>query len=152
MIRIDRAERMVHASAQAVWQAFVEPAAWTVWLPPTGMTARMDGFEFRPGGRYRLTLVYDDPGTAGKSDGNTDVVQGMFVAIEPRRRLVQDVTFASDDPAFAGTMRMTWSLSGRTGGTLMSIACENVPPGIGKADHDAGLAPTLDNLAAFAEA
>ena len=40
----------------------------------------------------------------------------------------------------------------QAGGTQVSFRCEDVPPGIGEADHEAGMASTLANLAAFAEA
>ncbi len=46
---------------------------------------------------------------------------------------------------------MTWSLAARPGGTEVTIRCEDVPEGIRKEDHDAGLGSTLSNLAAFVE-
>lgn len=64
---------------------------------------------------------------------------------------MQDVELESSDRAFSGTMKMTWSLSLTPEGTVVTIRCENVPEGIRKEDHDAGLRSTLDNLAAFAE-
>jgi hypothetical protein len=36
-------------------------------------------------------------------------------------------------------------------GTEVTVACENVPPGISADDHRAGIASSLDNLAAFTE-
>lgn len=51
--------------------------------------------------------------------------------------------------AFAGTMRMTWSFEPHPDGTLVAIACENVPSGIRPEDHDVGLRSSLDNLAAY---
>ena len=61
------------------------------------------------------------------------------------------VTFESDDPAFAGEMKMTWSVSSVPGGTNVSIICENAPEGIGQEDHEAALRSTLDNLATLVE-
>jgi uncharacterized protein YndB with AHSA1/START domain len=79
------------------------------------------------------------------------VVEGRFLEVVQNERIVQLVTFASDDPAFAGEMKMTWALSSAAGGTSVSIICENVPDGIGQEDHIAALRSTLDNLATLVE-
>lgn len=44
-----------------------------------------------------------------------------------------------------------YSLSPVSEGTRVDITAENVPIGITRADHEAGFAATLDNLAAFVE-
>jgi hypothetical protein len=46
-------------------------------------------------------------------------------------------------------MKMTWTLARVPGGIEVTIVCEDVPEGIRKEDHDAGLRSTLANLAAF---
>lgn len=97
-----------------------------------------------------LTYRGDHP-NAGKSSDNTDVVEGQFAELVPNERVVQLVTFQSNDRAFAGEMRMTWSLSPAAGGTDVSIIAENVPTGISKVDHDVGMRSTLDKLARFVE-
>lgn len=38
-----------------------------------------------------------------------------------------------------------------SGGTKVTITCENVPEGIRQEDHDAGLQSTLKNLVIFVE-
>ncbi|MCP4615440.1 MAG: SRPBCC family protein [Bradyrhizobium sp.] len=149
--RSDSASLVIAASPQMIYRAFIDPAAWVRWLPPEGMTARIYEFDARPGGIYRMALTYrgDDHPNAGKTADDTDAVQGRFLELVPNQRIVQLVTFESDDPGFAGEMRMTWSLSPGDGGTKVSIVCENVPEGIRKEDHDAGLRSTLANLARY---
>lgn len=150
--RTDSASRFIAASADVIYRAFVDPAAWTQWLPPDGMTGEVFEFDARQGGTYRMALTYNgNHPNAGKTSDNTDVVEGRFAELVPNDRVVQIVTFQSDDPAFAGEMRMTWSLSPAAGGTDVSLVAENVPTGIGKADHDAGMRSTLDKLARFVE-
>lgn len=153
MPRIDRASRWIRASPGTIYRAFLDPGALLAWLPPDGMTARLDAFDPRPGGAYRMTLTYEAPDHAapGKSSAHSDVVRGRFLELVPDERVVQSVEFESDDPAFAGRMTMTWSLAAASGGTEVTIACENVPPGIRPEDHDAGLRSSLANLAAYAE-
>jgi uncharacterized protein YndB with AHSA1/START domain len=150
--RVDSASRVIKASPRALYQAFLDPSSLLCWLPPKGMTGEILRFEPREGGSYRMALTYETAEhTPGKSSEHADVVEGRFVELVPDVRVVQLIEFESEDPAFAGTMRMTWSLSCVPEGTEVSISCENVPSGISKADHAAGLKSSLDNLAAFIE-
>lgn len=151
--RVDSASRIVAAPPSAVYRAFVVPEALAEWLPPKGMTGKVHTFEPREGGTYRMTLTYEDSGSVatGKSTDNTDVVEGRFLELVPNERIVQSALFESDDPAFAGTMTITWRLKAVPAGTEVTVLCENVPEGIRPEDHDAGLTSTLENLAAFVE-
>jgi uncharacterized protein YndB with AHSA1/START domain len=151
--RTDIASRVIRASRQVIYRAFVDPHALVSWLPPNGMTGKIHHFDLRAGGSYRMVLTYRRTGHAvrGKSSEDSDVVEGRYLEIVPNQRIVQEIAFESDDPAFAGRMRMTWQLNAVQGGTEVTIRCENVPSGIAKEDHDAGLRSTLANLAAFTE-
>ena len=150
--RTDAASRVIEAPAARIYAAFTDPAALAAWLPPTGMTGTFEHFDATPGGGYRMRLTYDGDGdAAGKSTSDSDVVEARFVELVPDVRLVQAVEFVSDDPAFAGTMTMTWSLEPVDGGTLVTIRADDVPPGISAEDHAAGMAASLENLARFVE-
>lgn len=72
-----------------------------------------------------------------------------LVSLEPGQRIVQEINFDSDDPSFAGTMRMTWTFEPKGGGTRVTVRAENVPEGIRPEDHQAGLESSLANLARF---
>lgn len=141
------------ASPRSIYQAFVHPEALVSWLPPDGMRGQVYAFDARNGGAYRLSLTYVDPdhSTPGKTSEHADVIQGRFLELVPNERIVQLVEFESEDPAFEGTMKMTWTLATVPAGTEVTIICENVPEGIRQQDHDAGLRSTLENLAAFTE-
>ena len=70
--------------------------------------ARFERFDPRPGGSYRLAVTVHASGAArGKSTADFDIVEVRYIGI-PDMRVVQAVDFVSDDPAFAGTMTMTW--------------------------------------------
>lgn len=147
--RIDAASRIITAPRSVIYRALTDPEALTRWLPPDGMTGRFERFELKPGGTYRMILTYRDAsGAPGKSAADADVVEGRFISMIPDECIVQAGTFESDDPAFAGTMTMTWRLEDTADGTRVTITAENVPAGISKEDHDAGLASSLANLAA----
>jgi uncharacterized protein YndB with AHSA1/START domain len=151
--RIDSASRLVRAGSARVFAALVDADALVRWLPPSGMRGRFERFDARPGGSYRLVLTYADssPG-AGKATTDSDIVEARFVDVVPDVRLVQAVDFVSEDPAFNGTMTMTWELSEENDGTRVVISAEDVPTGISPEDHAMGMHSSLANLAAFVEA
>jgi uncharacterized protein YndB with AHSA1/START domain len=151
--RADKASRVIAARPDRVYAALVDPEALAIWLPPDGMTGRFERFDLRPGGSYRLVLTYaDDSGGPGKASADTDVVDARFVDVVPGVRVVQEVDFVSDDPAFAGTMIMTWEVAAADGGTRVDITAADVPDGISAHDHAVGLASSLANLATYVEA
>ena len=153
-MRTDTATRFIPASAAALYRAFVEPDRLIAWLPPRGMSGRILLFEPRQGGRYRieLTLEEGEPRHSGKTTERTDIASGRFLELIPDRRIVQTAEFESADPAFAGTMVMTWSLDAGPGGTRVTVGAADVPEGISAEDHQAGLASSLENLERFVAA
>lgn len=135
-----------------MFAALISPDALEQWLPPKGMRARFETFDMRDGGSYRVVLTYDDPsGAPGKTTADSDVSEVRIVRIDPGKRVVQDVDFESDDPAFTGTMRMEWSLTGGSDGTTVEIEARDVPEGIRASDHAEGLTSSLSHLAAYLE-
>jgi len=99
-----------------------------------------------------LRLTYADTSSApGKTTADADIVEARFLDIVPGARVVQAVNFVSDDPAYAGTMTMTWEVRAADAGTRVDIRADDVPDGISADDHAAGLASSLSNLAAYLE-
>jgi len=152
MPRTDTSSRVIDAPLERVYAALVDPEQLSAWLPPDGMSGRFERFDARSGGSYRLVLTYDDPSsTGGKTSADRDVVDARFVEIVPGVRVVQDVDFVSDDPAYAGTMTMTWAVTPEGPGTRVDITAADVPDGISADDHATGLAASLAKLAALVE-
>lgn len=147
--RVDSAAQWVAAPPDAVYRAFVDPEALVAWLPPEGMTGEITAFDPREGGGYRMVLTYRDGSGRGKSTASSDVVEVRYRRLEPGTLVVQEGDFQSDDPAFAGTMTMTWSLTSVSDGTEVEVRAENVPAGISATDHEAGLRSSLGQLAAY---
>ncbi|MBV7408686.1 SRPBCC domain-containing protein [Maritimibacter sp. DP1N21-5] len=146
--RTDTASRVIRATPEAIWQAQVDPVRLARWLPPEGATMEVLALNPVPGGDYHLRLTFaETTGGQGKTDATTDEVNGRFVTLAPLSQLVQDVDFVSDDPAFSGTMRMTWDMTPVEGGTRVTITATHVPEGISAESHLEGLTSSLDNLA-----
>src|SRR5689334_3935035 len=89
--------RVIAASAEALYQAFVDPAALVEWLPPGRMTGRMHAFDARVGGGYEMSLFYpeDETDQVGKTADSEDRVKVRFTALEPPHRIVEAITFAT---------------------------------------------------------
>lgn len=149
--RTDTGSRLINASPESIYRALVEPEAVASWRPPKGMRAEILAFDAREGGSFRMAFIYEDAGSHGKTSDNADVFEGRFAELVPDRRVVELIQFESDDPAFAGTMRIVTTLEPVDGNTRVTVSCEDVPLGIGEDDHREGIASSLENLAAFTE-
>ena len=150
--RTDAESRQIAAPTDAIYRALTDPQARIQWLPPQGMTAQLERYDLRVGGGYRMVLTLADPSSgAGKTTADSDVVEGTFVELVEGERVVETTEFESDDPAFAGTMTMTWQLTPVAEGTEVSIVATGVPTGIDPADHATGMQSSLANLAAYVE-
>lgn len=146
------ASRTILAAPRAIFRVLLDGEAMANWRPPAGMTARIEHFDPRPDGRYRMALIYPDDGTArGKSSAREDVIDGRFIDIFPDERLVEEVEFDSADPRFQGPMTIITTLLPVRDGTRVTITATNVPAGISEADHRVGMESTLKNLANFVE-
>ena len=69
-----------------------------------------------------MVLTYADAsGAPGKATAESNIVEARFVDIVRGERVVQAVDFVSDDPAYAGTMTMTWEVTAAGAGTRVDI-------------------------------
>jgi uncharacterized protein YndB with AHSA1/START domain len=152
MGRTDLASLLIHVERDAVFTALTSRDALLNWLPPQGMRGRFERFDMRSGGSYRLVLTYDDAENApGKSSADSDVSDVRISQIDPGERVVQEVDFETDDPAFQGTMLMEWRLRSVAEGTIVEVVAMNVPEGIRARDHAQGITSSLTNLSAYLE-
>ena len=148
-----RTSRVIKASREALYRAFIDPAALAVWLAPEGMTGKVHEFDARVGGGYRMSLYYPSSEEVyrGKTSEREDRFTARFVELTPPTRIVQAISFDSVDPAFAGEMTMVVTLEDRDGGTEVTILFEHIPPGIRPEDNDAGTRSSLEKLARYVE-
>lgn len=66
-------------------------------------------------------------------------------------RIVEAVSFHSADPAFSGEMTLEATFKDAEGGTEVTIACTQIPPGIRLKDNEAGCRSSLEKLARYIE-
>jgi uncharacterized protein YndB with AHSA1/START domain len=110
--------RVLRASPERVYRAFLDADAMAKWLPPDGFTGRVHHLEPRKGGTYRMSFT-------NFTTGRIHSFQGEFLELVPNVRLVYTDRF--DDPALAGEMRTTVELRKVPVGTEVEIVQEGIP-------------------------
>ena len=144
-----RTSRIIAAPPERLYDAFLDPDALAVWLPPSEMTGKIHAFDGRVGGGYVMSLFYppDEQVFHGKTADREDRVEVRFVELAPPHRIVETIRFVSDDPAFQGEMRMTATFAEVAGSTEVTLLFENLPPGLRAEDNDEGARLSLEQLA-----
>jgi uncharacterized protein YndB with AHSA1/START domain len=65
-----RVHRVLRATPEKVYRAFLDPDAMTKWLPPNGFTGKVHQLDARVGGTHRMSFTNFTTG-AIPSAGNT---------------------------------------------------------------------------------
>ena len=146
-----RITRFIRAPRSAVYAAITDGASVQRWMVPDGMTSEVHHFEAHEGGAFRVSLIYEDTGSEGKTTAHTDTYHGTFVALVPSERIVETVEFETDNPALQGEMTLTIVLRDVDGGTQLDAVHENVPSDVKPEDNDLGWRMSLGKLAELVE-
>ena len=151
--RTDSASRVIHASPEIIYKAFLDREAVTIWRAPKGMECYVFEFEPRQGGKFRMSFTYisQQHEGEGKSSAHQDIFHGVFKELIPNQKIMEIVQFESDNPAYTDEMTVTTTLEPLGENTKVTFTCSNVPVGIKPEDHQKGITSTLDNLAAYTE-
>ena len=150
--RIDSASRVILATPRTLFRAFVDPETLIAWRTPDGMSARIERFDPRIGGGYRIILRYDasEVPDRGKSGRAGDIADVRFLELG-EDRIVEQVQFVSADLAFADPMMLVTTFEPVADGVKVTITARDVPAVISPEDHKAGIAGSLRNLALLTE-
>ncbi|KKC06488.1 SRPBCC domain-containing protein [Mycobacterium nebraskense] len=146
-----RVTRHIRAPRGSVYRALLDADAVAAWRAPEGMTAIVHSFDARVGGHFRVSLTYESPDGRGKTADRTDTYHGRFVELVLDERVVEEIEFETSDPAFAGPMRMTTTLSDANGDTTVVVHHDGIPSGVSPQDNEIGTEMALDKLAALVE-
>jgi uncharacterized protein YndB with AHSA1/START domain len=146
------ATQLVRAPRSAVYAALLDPVAVETWRVPHDMTASIDEWEPREGGRFRVSLTYRAEDRTGKTEGATDTYAGRFTRLVPDEQVVEELAFETGEPALQGTMTMTWTLRELDGDTEVELLHEGLPDVVRPEDNATGTRMSLTKLAAYVEA
>jgi uncharacterized protein YndB with AHSA1/START domain len=113
-----RLHRVLRATPERVYRAFLDADAKAKWLPPNGFTGKVHHMEARVGGSYKMSFTNFTTGTSHSFGG-------QFVELVPNERIRYTDRF--DDPNLPGAMQVTVVLKKVSVGTELNITQEGVP-------------------------
>jgi uncharacterized protein YndB with AHSA1/START domain len=113
-----RLHRVLHATPEKVYRAFLDADAMAKWLPPHGFTGKVHHLDAKVGGTYKMSFTNF---TTGKSHS----FGGEYLELTPHERIRHTDKF--DDPNLPGEMRVTITLKKVSVGTELNIVQEGVP-------------------------
>ena len=138
-----RFHRVLRATPERVYRAFLNAEAMAKWLPPNGFTGKVHHMDARVGGTFRMSFTNFTTGH-GHSFG------GEYLELVPNECIRHTDVF--DDPNLPGKMTVTITFSKVMVGTEMNITQEGVPDAIPAEACYLGWQESLTQLAMLVEA
>jgi uncharacterized protein YndB with AHSA1/START domain len=116
-----RLHRVLRATPERVYRAFLNPDAMVKWLPPNGFTGKVHHMDAKVGGTVKMSFTNF---TTQKSHS----FGGTYLELVPHERLRYTDKF--DDPNLPGEMKVTVNLKKVSVGTEVNISQEGIPDAI----------------------
>jgi len=138
-----RLHRVLRATPERVYRAFLDPHAMVKWLPPNGFTGTVHHIDAKTGGTYRMSFT-------NFTTGHSHSFGGTYLELVPHERIRH--TDAFDDPGLPGEMQTTVSLTQVSCGTELHIVQEGIPEAIPPEACYLGWQESLTLLAQLVEA
>jgi uncharacterized protein YndB with AHSA1/START domain len=137
-----RLHRVLRATPERVYRAFLDADALAKWLPPNGFTGKVHHLDAQVGGTYRMSFT-------NFATGKSHSFGGTYLELRPHERIRYTDKF--DDPNLAGEMQTTITLKQVFCGTELNIVQEGVPAVIPAEACYLGWQDSLTLLAQLAE-
>jgi uncharacterized protein YndB with AHSA1/START domain len=134
--------RVLLATPEKIYRAFLEPDAMARWLPPNGFTAEVQHMDAKVGGTFKMSFTNFGTGT-------TIGFGGEYLELVPNERLRYTDVF--DDPNLPGVMTVTVTLKKVSVGTEITALQEGIPDVIPLEACYLGWQESLLNLARLVE-
>lgn len=113
-----RLHRVLRATPERIYRAFLDADAMAKWLPPNGFTGKVHQLDARVGGSYRMSFT-------NFTTQHSHSFGGEYLELVPFERLRYTGKF--DDPHLPGEMQTTVSLQEVSCGTELSVVQEGIP-------------------------
>lgn len=134
--------RVVKASPDTVYRAFIDGDAMAKWLPPDGFTGKVHAIDARVGGSFRMSFT-------NFANGQSHAFGGDYLEMQPGKKLRYTDKF--DDPNLPGVITVTVDLMPVSCGTDLSIVQEGIPDAIPPEMCYLGWQDSLRQLAALVQ-
>ncbi len=135
--------RVLRATPERVYRAFIDPDALVKWIPPHGFTGKVHHLDARVGGSYRMSFT-------NFSTGHSQAFGGEYLELVPHERLRYTDRF--DDANLPGEMKTTVTLAQVSCGTELNVVQEGIPEVIPTEACYLGWQESLAQLAKLVEA
>ena len=135
--------RVLRATPDRVYRAFIDPDAMAKWLPPNGFTGKVHQMDARVGGTYKMSFT-------NFTTGHSHSFGGEFLELKPNELISHTDRF--DDPNLPGEMRTTVQIRAVSCGVELSITQEGIPAVIPPEACMLGWQESLTLLAKLVEA
>src|SRR4051794_4052033 len=113
-----RLHRVLRATPERVYRAFLDADAMVKWLPPNGFTGKVHHLDAKVGGTYKMSFT-------NFSTGSSHSFGGKYLELKPNERIKHTDQF--DNPGLPGEMVTTIILKQVFCGTDLSITQEGIP-------------------------
>lgn len=113
-----RFHRVLRATPEKVYRAFLDADAMAKWLPPHGFTCKVHHLDAKVGGTYRMSFT-------NFGSGKSHTFGGTYLELVPGERLRYTDKF--DDANLPGEMITTITLKACSVGTEVNISQEGIP-------------------------
>ena len=113
-----RLHRVLRATPERIYRAFLDADAMAKWLPPYGFTCKVHHMDARVGGTFKMSF-------SNFTTGHCHSFGGEYRELVPNQRIRYSDKF--DDPNLPGEMETTVSLTPVSCGTELSIVQAGVP-------------------------
>lgn len=137
-----RLHRVLRATPEKIYRAFVDSDAKAKWLPPNGFTGKVHHSDVKVGGSHKMSFT-------NFNTGHSHSFGGEYLELTPHERIRYTDRF--DDPNLPGEMQITVSLKKVSCGTELNIVQEGVPAAIPTEACYLGWQESLLNLAKLVE-
>ena len=138
-----RLHRVLRATPERIYRAFLDPDAMAKWLPPNGFTGKVHQLDAKVGGLYKMSFT--NFGT-----GKSHSFGGKYLELKPHELLRYTDKF--DDANLPGEMITTITLKQVFCGTELNITQEGIPAVIPAEACYLGWQESLTLLAKLVEA
>jgi uncharacterized protein YndB with AHSA1/START domain len=138
-----RLHRVLRATPERVYRAFLDADAMAKWLPPHGYTGKVHHLLAEVGGTYKMSFTHF-------ASGRSHSFGGTFLELAPNERIRDTDVF--DNPNLPGEMQTTVSLRATSCGTDVCIVQEGLPEAIPVEACYLGWQESLTLLAQLVEA
>jgi uncharacterized protein YndB with AHSA1/START domain len=116
-----RLHRVLRATPERIYRAFLDADAMAKWLPPYGFTCKVHHMDAREGGTFKMSFT-------NFSTGHGHSFGGEYRTLVPNERIRYSDTF--DDPNLPGEMETTVTLAKVLYGTDVTIVQAGLPEAI----------------------